>query len=92
MSTRESYSRYCGARWTEQHELLCTRPAAHTGGHSYADQVDLLRAALVAIANSEIPGVSGGPAGPSLEVMEFARQALDAVGGAANHEQREKLP
>jgi hypothetical protein len=36
-----------------------------------------LRAALEAIANSEIPGVSGGPNGPSVEVMDFAQRALE---------------
>lgn len=34
------------------------------------------RAALEAIANAAIPGVSGGPNGASAEVMEFARRAL----------------
>lgn len=41
-----------------------------------ADQ-DRMRSALEAIANAEIPGVSGGPNGASVEVMEFARRALD---------------
>lgn len=35
-----------------------------------------LRVALERIANSEIPGVSGGPNGPSAQVMEFAAAAL----------------
>lgn len=39
----------------------------------------VLRSALEAIANAEIPGVSGGPHGASLQVMEFAQQALKAA-------------
>ncbi len=46
-----------------------TKPASGPSRQTY-------RAALEAIANSEIPGVSGGPHGPSREVMEFARRAL----------------
>jgi hypothetical protein len=34
--------------------------------------------ALSAIANAEIPGVSGGPHGASAQVVEFAKRALDA--------------
>jgi hypothetical protein len=46
-----------------------------------------LRVALERIANSEIPGVSGGPNGPSAQVMEFAQTAL-----AATPEQSNTLP
>ena len=42
---------------------------------------DVIRQALEAIANSEIPGVSGGPHGPSLQVMEFAQRALRLADG-----------
>src|SRR2546429_467049 len=39
-------------------------------------ETERLRAALAAIANAEIPGVSGGLNGATREVAEFARRAL----------------
>lgn len=49
-------------------------------------ELERLRAALEAIANAEIPGVSGGPNGASVEVAEFARRALaDATRATDEH-------